>query len=74
MSEGAESAPAFPFCWEDRLSGDRLTCQGMRLLDWFAGQTLTGLLAAGRGSMDYDGLAETAYEQARAMIKAGNSI
>lgn len=43
---------------------------GMSLRDWFAGQALTGLLAAPVGKDTWVGVAKDAYSAADAMLEA----
>lgn len=62
--------PAFPFNYEQ--GGALLSCNGMDLRDWFAGQALAGHLASlNPGSLDRafcDHVSQQAYWVADAMI------
>lgn len=53
-------------------NGDHLAIehnQGMTLLDYFAGQSLSGMSAnAGNDGRSYERMAESAYDQAAAML------
>jgi hypothetical protein len=60
--------PAFPTLKAKMTADDAVRFEGMSLLDYFAGQALTGLLADGsRGA--YDAQARSAYRFAEAMIE-----
>lgn len=67
-----DETPAFPCSSVCRDSRDNLyeTFQtGMTLRDWFAGMALQGLIENAYTPLD-DGIAETAYKIANAMMKA----
>ncbi len=75
-----ENPPAFPCSELRNTSSDPFATPkvinhpGMTLRDWFAGQALSGILAAGAGEEDCDILrgiiAEDAYGYADAMLAA----
>lgn len=70
-----DGGPAFPVPEQNRLSDGTYCNEGMSLRDWLAGQALTGVLAGYWSNADACGFsprdfAETAYEQADAMIAA----
>lgn len=64
--------PAFPFSYEE--GGKLLSCNGMTLRDWFAGQALVGILSGelSIGVMNSDSraalLSQATYEIADAML------
>lgn len=69
MSERDDGGPAFPQQCADALDVGMVHA-GMSLRDWFAGQALTGICAAGwqyEGN-DHADLARDAYLQADAML------
>ena len=53
---------------------DNATLDGVALRDWFAGQALVGLIPApalpGVSRLTLEGMAESAYEHADAMLRA----
>lgn len=83
MTQKPENPPAFPFEYEESSSPNfnyRTAHQGMTLRDYFAGQALIGILSLGKeaclsletggGLVVADAIAENAYFQADAMLKA----
>ena len=65
-----DGGPAFPSKLWGQSHSDGLKHDGMSLRDWFAGQAISGIWADGELKGSYDDLAELAYEQADAMLRA----
>jgi hypothetical protein len=57
-----DGGPAFPLA----VTNDTLDYHGMSLRDWFAGQALAGMLAAGD---NYGSASQAAYQYADSMIE-----
>lgn len=64
-----DGGPAYPHCYEESGHPRWRESQGMSLRDYFAGQALAGICAAG-GGPKYDFIAAHAYALADAMLKA----
>ena len=65
-----DGGPAFPVTPTDNSGQIGPTEYGMSLRDWFAGKAISGIWADGELKGSYDDLAEHAYEQADAMLRA----
>lgn len=62
---------AFPFAWENSLTGKTTIFTGMSLRDYFAAKAMTGLLTAELvGEYSNEHVAEISYRIADAMMKA----
>lgn len=70
MSDPDDGGSAFPFA---EATTDFSVSPGMTLRDWFAGQTLTGILDRTYG-MKIEIIAARSYEMADAMIAARNNL
>ena len=65
MTKRDDSGPAFPAI--RTYDGEQVRYPGMSLLDWFAGQIISGLMA-NTGGVSREMLAAAAYRTADAML------
>lgn len=68
--QSTENDPPTVFPKRLRIGECSMSLGGMTLRDWFAGQTLVGMLYHGEGFENEDAAAEWAYRQSDAMMRA----